>query len=44
MTVFYKYIRRVNSREEEELLKLKVSVGTRANGCLLATNRFRQEM
>lgn len=42
MIAFYKFMERVNTREE--LFKLKGNVGTRTNGNELAMNKFKMEI
>jgi len=39
---FYKFMGKVNTKEE--LFKVKDDVGTRANGCELAMNKFKMEI
>lgn len=41
MIIFYKYIKGVNTREREELFKLRNNTGTRTNRCKLMKNKFR---
>ncbi|CAM4650931.1 unnamed protein product [Lepidochelys kempii] len=44
MIALYKYIRRINTGEGEELFKLSTSVDTRTNGYKLAIGKFRLEI
>lgn len=44
VTAVYKYISGVNSREAEELSKLKDKIGRRANGHTLVTKKFKLEL
>ncbi|CAM4599933.1 unnamed protein product [Lepidochelys kempii] len=44
MIALYKYIRGINTREGEELFKLRTNVDTRTNGYKLATRKFRLEI
>lgn len=44
MNILYKHHKGINVKEEEELFKLKDSVGTRANGYKLAMNKNRQKI
>lgn len=41
MIILYKYIRGVNTRDREELFKLRKNIGTRTNRCKLMKNKFR---
>ncbi|CAM5073177.1 unnamed protein product [Natator depressus] len=44
MIALYKYIRRINTGEGEELFKLSTNVDTRTNGYNLVTGKFRLEI
>lgn len=39
--ILYKYIKGVNTRDREELFKLRKNIGTRTNRCKLMKNKFR---